>query len=181
MRKPFWKHAVVVGVVCALVGASLGISTSLAASGKNSGQRPGDAQAGPPQGAPPHGGRPGRGGPGGPGGPGGVHAEIVVPDQDGEGFVTLVSDVGTLAAISGSELTVKEGTKDETYATVTVTADGTVSVRRNGKKSTLSALKVGDHVRVTKDGTRTRIDASTASWEGKQGGQPPHAPSWPSV
>jgi hypothetical protein len=103
-----------------------------------------------------------------------------MPDRDGSGFVTIVEDAGTLSAVDGSTLTLTEGTASETYDTVDVTADGTVKVRRNGRAATLASLKVGDHVCVSKDGTTTRIDASTSAWERAQAARhADRAPSWP--
>jgi hypothetical protein len=164
----------VIGAVCAAAGGAAGISSSAAATSGTSAQRPPAGQPG----HPPH----------GPGG-GGIHSETVVPDRDGTGFTTIVGDAGTLSAIDGSTLTLKEGTDDETYATVDVVADGTVTVRRNGRTVELSALKVGDHVRVVKDGTTTRVDASTAAWEARQPKPPtrgtgpgaPPAITWPAA
>ena len=73
----------------------------------------------------------------------------------------------------------------------TVAADGTVTVSRNGKSAKLGDIAVGDHVRVLKDGTNTRIDASTAAFEKQldaqrakfeQQRQQQHtAPSWPAA
>jgi hypothetical protein len=106
---------------------------------------------------------------------------MVVPDRDGSGFVKLVSDTGTLTASDANSVTLKEGTAKETYATTTVTVDGTVTVHRNGTSSSLGALQVGDHVHVMKDGTTTRVDASTAAWDKQQQAQRPAGPSWPTA
>lgn len=153
-----------IGAVCAVTGASVaGIATSSAATTATAAKatstdtRPDDDFG--------HGGG-GRGGHGGGiGGGGGVHSESVRADADGSGFTTTVDDSGTLTAVSGASLTIKEGTATETYDTVKVTAKGTVTLQRNGVTSKLSALKVGDRVRVSTDGTTTRIDATTEAYE----------------
>lgn len=151
--------------VCALAGAAVsGVASSSAATKSTAITAAAPLAFGGPGG--PGGGR-GHGGPGG--GPGsGIHSERVVADSDGEGFVTITSDRGTLTKVSGSTLTLKEGTADETYDTVEVVAKGTVTVVRNGATSKLSALKVGDHVSVETDGTTTRVFAATAAWESSQ-------------
>ena len=195
MKKKLISSTIAIGAVCAVVGASTGIASSSAASkataasattataAMQAGARP-DGMRGPGGPGGPGGGH-GHGGPGGGPGGGGIHSESVRPDPDGTGFVTEVSDSGTLSAVDGNELTIKEGTAKETFDTVDVTADGTVTVERNGATSSLAALKVGDHVRVSKDGTNTRIHATTAAWEAKQQKQAdqarPAAPTWPAA
>lgn len=173
MKKRSTAAVVAVCATCAVVGASVsGIASSSAATKAPSTSTAATAPT-PPDGGPGGPGGPG-GGPGGrPGGPGGhdggpggaIHSEQVRPDPDGTGFVTEVSDRGTLTKVDGTKLTIKEGTATETLDTVVVVADGSVTVRRNGATAKLSDLKVGDHVRVSKDGTNTRIDASTAAFE----------------
>jgi hypothetical protein len=177
-----------VGATCAVAGAAVsGVASSSAATKATAATKAAPA------------GRPGRfDAPGGPRGPhgrgpgpgrGGIHSESVVPDKDGSGFVTIVEDAGTLGAIDGTKLTLKEGTAKEAYATVDVTADGTVTVHRNGATVKLADLQVGDHVHVSKDGSNTRIDASTAAWEAKQdaahgdrpGDGPGVKPTWPAA
>jgi len=182
------KATIAVGAVCALSAiATTGIATSAAATKASGGTSTGPAAGLVGRGPGGEGGPGGHRGPGGPGGPrgGGIHSEQVVPDADGSGFATIVSDRGTLTAIDATTLTIKEGTATETYDTVDVVADGTVTVRRNGKKSSLAKLAVGDHVHVMKDGTTTRIEASTAAFEKKQDARREQArgpePTWPTA
>ncbi len=158
--------------VCALAGAAVsGVASSSAATRSTAAAATTQTGFGPggPGGGP--GGGRGHGGPGGGPGGGGIHSERVVADSDGEGFVTVTSDRGTLTKLVGSTLTIKEGTADETYDTVEVAAKGTVTVVRNGATSKLSALKVGDHVSVETDGSTTRVFAATAAWETSQRAQ----------
>ncbi|MCW2959820.1 MAG: hypothetical protein JWM90_207 [Thermoleophilia bacterium] len=169
MKRPL-KSVLAIGAVCAVTGAAAsGIATSSAATESTAttaatttaaaGAPPADGLGGPGG----HGGRHGGGGPGG--GGGGIHSESVRVDADGTGFVTVVQDSGTITAINGTTLTIKQGTATETFDTVKVKVDGTVTVERNRATAKLAALKVGDHVRVTKDGTTTRVDATTAAFE----------------
>ncbi|MCW2924169.1 MAG: hypothetical protein JWM98_1573 [Thermoleophilia bacterium] len=177
MQKRPFQAILVIGATCAVTGAAMsGIATSSAAT-KAPAAAAATAAATPPagmrgdfDGGPGGGGHRGGGGHGG-GGRGGVHSESVRPDPDGTGFITTVEDSGTVTAIDGTTLTVKEGTATETFDTVKVTVDGTVTVDRNRAASKLSAVKVGDHVRVSKDGTNTRIEATTAAFEKAQDAQ----------
>lgn len=187
MKTKLIAPTLAVCAVCALGGAALsGVASSSAATKATTTTAATDSKAEPGFGGP---GRPGghgaRGGHGaGPGG-GGIHSETVVPDADGSGFVTITSDRGTVTKLDGSTLTIKQGTEDETFDTVEVVANGTVTVLRNGKTAKLSAIKVGDHVHVHRDGTSTRIMAATAAWETAQQAQREQQrdtdASWPSA
>jgi hypothetical protein len=138
--------------ICALVGALAGIAGSAAAPSKS---KSAHAQKKAAKKALKRAFRNGAGpGPGFGPGPGGafggpVHAEAVVPKDDGSGFVTITTDAGDLKSVDGSTLHVKEGTDKATYkddAAITVGSD--VTVIRNHAKATLSDLKAGDHVRI---------------------------------
>jgi hypothetical protein len=87
-------------------------------------------------------------GPAGPGfGP--VHAEVVVPNQDGTGFLTITTDTGTLNSVDGTTVHLKEGTTQTTYKDdAAIDVGSGARVIRNGANATLSDLKQGDHVRV---------------------------------
>ncbi|MCW2921065.1 MAG: hypothetical protein JWL76_939 [Thermoleophilia bacterium] len=186
MKKKMLLPSLAACAICALGGTALsGVASSSAATKTAitaTATQPADGFGfGGPGGPGGHGGRGGHGGPG----HGGVHSESVVADPDGSGFVTLTSDRGTVTEVSGSTLTIKEGTADETYETVEVTVDGTVTIGRNGAIAKLSAIKVGDHVRIEHDGTTTRVHASTAKWETAQqaqrDAQREEDASWPSA
>ena len=49
-----------------------------------------------------------------------IHSESVFPDRQG-GFQTITTDRGEVTAVSGDQLTLREGTRDATYKTVTLT------------------------------------------------------------
>jgi hypothetical protein len=99
------------------------------------------------------------------GGPhGAVHSESVVLNQAGTAYETVVSDEGTLTAVSGSALTIKEGTSSVTYKTVTVTVPSGATVSRNGQTAQLSDLKTGDTVRVSVADDGTSVMAGDATF-----------------
>jgi hypothetical protein len=87
---------------------------------------------------------------GGPGPFGGVvHAEAVVPNPDGTGFMTVTTDGGTLNSVDGTTVHIKEATDKATYKDdVGIDVGSNARVMRNGAKAQLSDLKAGDHVRV---------------------------------
>jgi hypothetical protein len=142
MTRLISRRTGVVAVTCIAVGAAGGIVGSAAApSKKSSTPRAAATHRQPP---------PGIVGPGfGMGGAfGAVHAEAVIPKQDGSGFVTVSTDHGTLKAIDGSELTIREGTDKVEYKTVDLTVPADAKVIRNGKEAKVSDLQAGDDVRV---------------------------------
>jgi type II secretory pathway pseudopilin PulG len=78
-----------------------------------------------------------------------VHAEAVVPNKDGTGFVTITTDAGTLNSVDGTTVHIKEGTDKKVYKDdVAVDVGSDAKVIRNGADAKLSDLKAGDHVRV---------------------------------
>jgi type II secretory pathway pseudopilin PulG len=95
-------------------------------------------------------GRPGtRFGPGFGFGFGPVHAEAVVPNKDGTGFMTVTTDAGTLNSVDGNTVHLKEGTDKKVYKDdVAIDVGSNAKVIRNGADAKLSDLKAGDHVRV---------------------------------
>jgi hypothetical protein len=175
---------VAIGAACAVAAtATAGIATSIAAPSNGAASTtattsqggPGGHRGGGPGGH--HGGGPGRGD---------IHAEIVRADPDGSGFITEVRDSGTVTAVTGSTLTIKQGTASETFGTAKVTLKGTVTVKRNGAAAKVSDIKVGDHVRVMTDGTKTHVHASTAAFDKARAAEHAQhaprdaaAPSWP--
>lgn len=75
-----------------------------------------------------------------------VHGTVVVEKKDGT-FVTLQFDRGTIASIGAGTLTISEaGGRTETVAT-----NADTRVRKNGVKSDLSRLAVGDKVAVVSE------------------------------
>jgi hypothetical protein len=104
------------------------------------------------------------------GGPhGAVHSESVVLNRAGTAYETVVSDEGTLTAVSGSTLTIKEGTSSVTYKTVTVTVPSGATVMRNGQTAQLSDLKSGDNVRVSVAADGASVMAGDASFRPADG------------
>jgi hypothetical protein len=171
---------VVTGLVCAVTGTAFGISSGVAASTATSSAEAAGKRLTIPQRRLP-------GGPLGGFGVGGIHSETTLPDKDGSGFITVTSDAGTLQAIDGMSLTLKQGTATETFAEPTLTVtEGTVVVR-NGRRSSLTNLAVGDRVRITYNGTKWRVQAASPAWMTAIQRRYPSAatdttiPSWPTV
>jgi hypothetical protein len=158
---------------CALVGAAGGIAGSAAAPSKSSqtqttttGRQDRD-----------HGGWGRRGSRGG--GPA-VHAELVVPNQAGNGFETVTMDEGTLKSVSGDQLTITEGTQSATYKEVTLTIPSGAKVQRNFTSAQLSDLQQGDRVHVSTSPEETDVFAVDANHQGPPRGLGgPHGPGAP--
>jgi type II secretory pathway pseudopilin PulG len=144
----------IVIAVCALVGALAGIAGSAAAPSKKSRSDSAQAQKKADRmkaRALKRAFR--RGGPGpGPAfgfGFGPVHAEAVVPNKDGTGFDTIVTDAGTLNSVDGTTVHIKEGTDKKVYKDdVAIDVGSDAKVIRNHEDAKLSDLEEGDHVRV---------------------------------
>jgi hypothetical protein len=165
MRSRFTQIGVA-AAVCATVAAMIGIASGAAAPAKNanrSGSARGKLPGPPPQGFPlPRGSFPGGKLPRPPkgamaqslGGPP-VHSEMVVPNKAGDDFITVTQDNGKVESVSGSQVTITEGTPKATYKTVTVDVPGDAKVIRNGKTADVSDLQAGDqvHVSVSPDGS----------------------------
>jgi type II secretory pathway pseudopilin PulG len=158
MGIPQLKRVSIVIAVCASVGAVAGIAGSAAAPSKAS-KKSAQAQkkaAALKARALKHAFRAGVGGPGFLGGP--VHAEAVVPNEDGTGFVTVTTDAGTLNEVDGTTLHLEQGTDKATYkkdAAIDVGADA--KVIRNHQDAKLSDLTAGDHVRVIQGGPKGNV------------------------
>ena len=81
-----------------------------------------------------------------------VHGTVVVEKKDGT-FVTLQLDRGTIASVGGGTLTISEaGGRSET-----VTTDARTRFRKDGAKSDLAGLAIGDKVAVVSE-----VQGSTA-------------------
>lgn len=89
-----------------------------------------------------------------------VHADVVVATKSG--FATVTVDRGFVQSVNGQQLTIREGTKQATYKTVTVTIPSSAKVRDNRRPSTLSALTAGQRVSVVQAPNRTWVIARTA-------------------
>lgn len=91
-----------------------------------------------------------------------VSITAVVPDGHGS-FATVSIDRGILVSVSGSSLTLREGTRKASYKTVTLSLPGDAVVRLSRKPSSLSALTAGDRVAVLKGPHRTAVIARPAA------------------
>jgi hypothetical protein len=149
-----------VGATCALMGAGAGIAGSAASttSSKKS-LRPRVAERAFFAGR----GLMLKAGPLGAAGPP-VHSDTVVPNEKG-GFDTVTMDRGSFSSMSGSDLTIAEGTKSATYKTVTFTIPGGATIRRNDASASLSDLKSGDTVVVLQGPGGTVVYANDAQHE----------------
>jgi hypothetical protein len=158
MRRIKLPQLGVVIVVCALVGALAGIAGSAAAPSKNSKKSAGKTS----KSAQRHEGF--RGGPGPHGGPA-VHAEAVVPNKAGDGFITVTSDAGTVKSVSGNDITIDESVGTLHYKDVTVTIPDGATVYRNHAKASLSDIKANDDIRVFASSEQTVVIAEDAAFE----------------
>ncbi|MGI9184928.1 MAG: hypothetical protein ACR2GZ_08190 [Solirubrobacteraceae bacterium] len=89
-----------------------------------------------------------------------VHADLVVATK--QGFVNVTVDRGKVDAVSGQQLTLTEGTKKQTYKTLTLTIPSTAKVRDDRQPASLSALRSGQRVIVVTAPQRTLVIARTA-------------------
>ena len=166
MRRIKLPQIGVVIAVCALVGALAGIAGSAAAPTKSSKQSSGTATK---RALPRHEGFRFRG-PGGPGGVGGppIHAEAVVPNKAGDGFITVTSDAGEIKSINGNDVTIDESVGSVHYKDVTVTIPNDATIIRNHAKASLSDLKAGDDIRVIASSESTFVIAEDAAFQKKE-------------
>jgi len=88
-----------------------------------------------------------------------VHAQLVVPTK--QGFVNVTVDRGTVDSVSGSQLTVTEGTRRQTYKTVTLSIPSAAKVRDNRQTASLSSLRKGQRVIVVQAPRWTFVVAHT--------------------
>ncbi len=146
-----------VGGLCAAIGAGAGIAGSNAASTKSSARSSQAQSAGRP---------PFHRGPE-------VHAEEVVLNRAGDGFITVTEDGGIVDSVSGDQLTIKEGTKSVTYKTVTLTIPSNAKVYRNFVTAQLSDLQSNDAVHVSRSSEGTVVMANDASHAPPRGHGPP--------
>lgn len=86
-----------------------------------------------------------------------VHGDLVVNTP--QGFKTVTFDRGFVQSVSADTLTLREGTKNATYKTVTLTIPSSARVRNDGQPSSLSSLRAGEHVGVLAGPVRTVVVA----------------------
>ena len=140
------RLAVVIGL-CALAGAAAGIAGSAAAPSSKAKKGNSTRRADHPRGF--HGRA--------------VHANAVVLNKAGNGFITVTEDNGKVKSVSGDQLTITEGVGNVTYKDVTLTIPSNATIARNFAKAQLSALKAGDFVHVSQSSDGTFVLASDAS------------------
>ncbi len=85
-----------------------------------------------------------------------VHAEAIVPVTGGK-FATVTVDRGAVEKVEGSRLTLKEGTPQATYRTVTVGVPSDAVVRINRQPGKLSDVKAGQRAIVMHGAKKTRV------------------------
>jgi hypothetical protein len=142
-----WIGAIAVATTCAFIGAAGGIASSGAASSTKASTAAAKSSAN-------SGGRPDHGRGGAPA----VHSESVQLNKAGTAFITVTRDEGTVTAVSGSDVTLHEGTTTVSYKDLTVTVAAGATVTRNDAAAALTDIKVGDRVSITQssDGTQVR-------------------------
>jgi hypothetical protein len=155
-RKTLVRAGLVAGA-CALVGAAGGIAGSAAAPSQSTHTTTNGKQDRGPH---------FRMRMGFPGGGPAVHAELVVPNRNGNGFETVTLDNGTVKSVNGDQLTITEGTQSATYKDVTLTIPSGAKVRRNFADAQLSDLKAGDRVHVSSSPEGTFVLAVDANHQG---------------
>jgi hypothetical protein len=84
-----------------------------------------------------------------------VHASLITYTE--QGFVTVTIDRGFVQRVSGNSLTIREGTKNETYKTLALSLPAGTVVRDNRARSSLSALRPGEHVLVVQGPQRALV------------------------
>jgi hypothetical protein len=88
-----------------------------------------------------------------------VHVDLVVATKSG--LVTVTFDRGVVQSLNGQQLRVTEGTKTQTYKTVTLTIRSGARVRDNGGQATLADVKTGQRVLVIQGPKQTYVIART--------------------
>ena len=185
MNRTRIKQTTAAIAACATVAAVVGIATGAAAPSKSNSNGNSAAPSfeyGTAIGPPPGGGiatagaikgkgprmafRGPAGGPGPLGGPP-VHSEMVVPNKAGDGFITVTGDDGKVNSVSGSQLTLTEGTEKATYKTVTLDVPSDATVVRDGDKAQLSDLQAGDQVHVSQSPDGSFVFATDSAFQQK--------------
>src|SRR6202034_611438 len=89
-----------------------------------------------------------------------VSGDVVVHTKTG--FATVSFERGTVASVSGQQLTITEGTAKASYKTVTLTIPVNARVRDDRQKATLSDVKAGQRVLVLTGPKQTAVIARSA-------------------
>jgi hypothetical protein len=85
-----------------------------------------------------------------------VHADLVVATKGGK-FVNVTVDRGIVEKVEGNSLTLKEGTKNATYKTMTIDLPSNAVVRIKRKPGKLADVKAGQHAMVVRGPQRTAV------------------------
>lgn len=86
-----------------------------------------------------------------------VHGDFVVGTK--HGFVTVTVDRGRVQSVNGQQLTLTEGTKTQTYKTVTLTIPTNAKVRDDKRLVSLGAVKPGQRAMVVQAPQHTWVIA----------------------
>jgi hypothetical protein len=89
-----------------------------------------------------------------------IRGDVVVATRSG--FATVSFNRGLVQSVNGQQLTIKEGTKADTYRIVTLTIPANAKVRDNGQTASLSRLTGGQRVGVVQGPKVTRVIARNA-------------------
>jgi hypothetical protein len=92
---------------------------------------------------------------------------MVVPNKAGDGFITVTGDDGKVKSVSGSQLTITEGTEKATYKTVTLDIPSDATVVRDGNKAQLSDLQADDQVHVSQSPDGSFVFATDSAFQQK--------------
>jgi hypothetical protein len=160
MRRKNWIGMIAVATTCALVGAAGGIATSGAATATTA-TPAAKAKAKAAKSAATAANRPAFGGPG----HGfSVHSVSQQLNLAGTAFIEVTRDEGTVTAVSGSTITLHEGTATVAYKDVTVTVPDGATVTRNDATATLADIKAGDRVEISSSSEATVVRAFDAAF-----------------
>lgn len=88
-----------------------------------------------------------------------VQGDLVLATR--KGFVHVKVARGLVKSVSGNQLTLTEGTRKASYATVQLTLPARTRVRDNRQKATLSAVKPGQRALVVQAPKRALVIAHT--------------------
>jgi hypothetical protein len=86
-----------------------------------------------------------------------VHGDFVLATK--QGFVTVTVDRGRVQSVNGQQLTLTEGTKTQTYKTVTLTIPSNAKIRDNRKLVSLRDVKQGQRAMVVQAPQHTWVIA----------------------
>jgi hypothetical protein len=95
-----------------------------------------------------------------------VHADQVILDKAGTGYITQTVDDGTLSSVSSDQLSVTEAIKSVAYKTVTLTIPTGATIALDGNTASVSDLRSGDFVLVRQSADGTSVSAQTSSEHG---------------